>query len=53
MVLKQREQATAQTMPEHVTPMGLYLCHEKCPDSGELLYAEYGILLLDRYTVVK
>merc|ERR1719171_1261170 len=29
--------------PEHVTPITLFLCHESCPDSGEMIYAETGL----------
>merc|ERR1719191_1346889 len=32
-----------KTGPEHVTPATLFLCHERCPDNGEMVYAEGGM----------
>lgn len=29
-------------LPEHVTPATLFLCHESCPENGEIITAESG-----------
>lgn len=40
---KAREERRQAEPPEHVAPATLYLCHEDCRDSGEVIVAESGL----------